>query len=135
MNKGHLNSYGFTLFEIIIALFIISIAVVPMMKSFGPAMKAGAFVEKTAVLTNQARATMERMLVLDFDTLKLKVDDSQPLSGNAVFGDSNESFTFEGASYAPEITIIDSSGDTSKTLLTLTVAIDDISVSTLKAEY
>jgi prepilin-type N-terminal cleavage/methylation domain-containing protein len=133
--KLSLKSSGFTLFEIIIALFIISIAVIPMMKSFGPAMSTAAIVEKTAVMTNQARATMERLLVLDFNTLKSKVDDSQPLSGNDVFGDSNESFTFEGASYAPEITIIDSSGDTSKTLLTLTVAIDDISVSTLKAEY
>jgi prepilin-type N-terminal cleavage/methylation domain-containing protein len=133
--KRPLKSSGFTLFEIIIALFIISIAVIPMMKSFGPAMSTAAIVEKTAVMTNRVRATMERLLVLDFDTLQSKVDDSQPLSGNAVFGDTQETFAFEGSSYSPEITIIDSSGDASKTLLTLTVAIEDISVSTLKAEY
>jgi len=135
LNKRSSPSSGFTLFEIIIALFIISIAVIPMMKSFGPAMSTAAIVEKTAVLSNQARATMERLLVLDFDTLKSKVDDSQPLSGNDVFGDSDENFTFEGDSYAPEITISDASGDASKTLLDLTVALDSMSITTRKADY
>jgi len=135
LNKRSSPSSGFTLFEIIIALFIISIAIIPMMKSFGPAMSTAAIVEKTAVLTNQARATMERLLVLDFDTLKSKVDDSQPLSGNDVFGDSDENFTFEGDSYAPSITITDASGDASKTLLDLTVALDSMSITTRKADY
>ncbi len=135
MTKLPLKSSGFTLFEIIIALFVISIAVIPMMKSFGPAMSTAAIVEKTAVLSNQARATMERLLVLDFDTLKSKTDLSQPLSGNDVFGDSDETFTFEGDSYTPQITISDASGDASKTLLDLTVTLESMSISTRKADF
>lgn len=135
MNKLPLKSSGFTLFEIIIALFMISIAVIPMMKSFGPAMSTAAIVEKTAVLSNQARATMERLLVLDFDTLKSKTDLSQPLTGDNVFGDSNETFTFKGDSYSPSITITDASGDASKTLLDLTVAVESLSISTRKADF
>ena len=133
MIKVSSNSSGFTLVEIIVAIFIISLAVLPMMESFGPAMMATQNVEKTAVMTNQARATMERLLAFDFDTLSSKIGAS--LSGNDVFGDSDETFAFEGGSYSPEITISDASGDASKTLLTLTVAIDNIEFSTLKADY
>jgi len=129
------HSSGFTLFEIIMAMFVISIAVIPMMQSFGPAMMTAGAVEKTAVLTNQARATMERLLSLDFDTLRSKVDYAQPLTGNYVFGDSDETFTFEAGTYSPEITISDASGDASKTLLDLTVALEGMSISTKKADY
>ena len=129
------SSSGFTLFEIIMAMFVISIAVIPMMQSFGPAMMTAGAVEKTAVLTNQARATMERLLALDFDTLRSKVDDTQPLTGNDVFGDSDETFTFKVSSYTPAITISDASGDASKTLLNLTVTLAGMSVSTRKADY
>ncbi|MBC8442436.1 MAG: prepilin-type N-terminal cleavage/methylation domain-containing protein [Deltaproteobacteria bacterium] len=130
-----LSSSGFTLFEIIVAMFVISIAVIPMMQSFGPTMMTAGAVEKTAVLTNQARATMERLLALDFDTLKLKLAEVQPLSGNAVFGDSDETFTFEAGTYSPAITISDASGDASKTLLDLTVSLAGMNFSTRKADY
>jgi prepilin-type N-terminal cleavage/methylation domain-containing protein len=133
LNKDASNSSGFTLFEIIIAIFILSIAVVPMMESFGPAIMSAASVEKTAVITNQARATMDRMLVMEFDTLKSKIGTS--LSGNDVFGDTDETFPFEGDTYSPDITISDASGDSSRTLLELIVSIDNISFSTLKADY
>ena len=135
MIKVSSHSSGFTLFEIIMAMFVISIAVIPMMQSFGPAMMTAGAVEKTAVLTNQARATMERLLSLDFDTLRSKVDYAQPLTGNYVFGDSDETFTFEAGTYSPEITISDASGDASKTLLDLTVALEGMSISTKKADY
>ena len=135
MIKFHSNSFGFTLFEIIIAIFLISIAVIPMMKSFRPAMMSSKNVEKSVVMANQARGTMERLLLLDFDTLSSKTDEVQPLSGNDVFGDVEETITFESDSYSPEITISDASGDASKTLLTLTVSLADITFSTLKADY
>jgi len=92
-------------------------------------------VEKSVVMANQARGTMERLLLVDFDTLSSKVDEAQPLSGNDVFGDVEETITFEDDSYSPEITISDASGDASKTLLTLTVSLADITFSTLKADY
>jgi len=135
LNKFHSDSSGFTLFEIVIAIFIVSIAVIPMMESFRPAMMSGKNVEKSAVMTNHARGTMERLLLVDFDTLSSKVDEAQPLSGNDVFGDVEETITFEDDSYSPEITISDASGDASKTLLTLTVSLEDITFSTLKADY
>jgi prepilin-type N-terminal cleavage/methylation domain-containing protein len=129
------HSSGFTLFEIIMALFVISIAIIPMMQSFGPAMMAASAVEKKMVLINQARATMERLLAIDFGTLSLKADDTQPLSGNDVFGDSDETFTFEADTYSPEITISDVSGDATKTLLELAVALEGVSLFTRKADY
>jgi len=135
LNKRSSPSSGFTLFEIIIALFIISIAVIPMMKSFGPAMSTAAIVEKTAVLSNQARATMERLLILDFDTLKEKIDDSPFLGNDIIFGAVDETFTFKEVFYTPSITITDASGDASKTLLDVTVALDSMSISTRKADY
>lgn len=129
------HSSGFTLFEIIIALFVISIAVVPMMKSFGPAMMAATVVEKKTVMTNQARATMERLLALDFDTLKSKPAETQPLSGNDIFGDTEESFILKAVAYSPAIFISDASGDGSKTLLELAVVLEGVSLSTQKAYY
>ena len=147
MSRLSSSSSGFTLFEIIMAMFIISIAVIPMMQSFGPAMMTAGAVEKTSVLTNQARATMERMLALDFDTLRSKVDEAQPITVYDVFGVPTDPadpdypdypddiFEFEGVSYTPAITITDASGDASKTLLDLTVSLAGMSVSTSKAEY
>jgi len=118
-----------------------------MMTSFGPAMMTSAAVEKTAVMTNQARATMERLLALDFDTLRSKVDDTQPLTVYDVFGVPTDPanpdypdypddiFEFQGVSYPPAITISDASGDGSKTLLDLTVSLAGMSISTKKADY
>lgn len=134
MIKVHTSSSGFTLFEIIIAIFIISLAIVPMMEGFRPAMMTAASVEKTAVLTDRARGTLNRMLATDFDTLQSKAD-AQPHTGTDVFGDSEETFVFDGISFSPEITISDQSGDSSKTLLNLTVKIDTISFTTLRADY
>jgi type II secretory pathway pseudopilin PulG len=140
------NSSGFTIAEIIIAITIISIAIIPMMKSFGPAIMATASVEKTFILTNQAKRTMDRLLSLDFDTLKDNIgiwscDDDD----NNFFDDPEDpcTFLFKGIKNIPVITIIDASGDESKTLLELQVAIDGLIVgktgknyfSTLKADY
>ena len=78
---------------------------------------------------------MERLLALDFDTLRSKVDEAQPLTGSDVFGDSDETFTFKVSSYTPAIFITDASGDASKTLLDLTVSLAGMSISTRKADY
>jgi hypothetical protein len=140
LNKVSSNSSGFTVAEIIIATAIISIAIVPMMKAFGPAIMATGSVEKTTVITNQARRTMDRLLSLDFDTLKKKIG-TRPC--NDIFDDPGDpcTFIFKGIDYTPVIKIIDASGD--ETLLELQVAIDGLIVgktgknyfSTLKADY
>lgn len=112
------------------------------MESFGPAIMATASVEKTTIMTNQAKRTMDRLLSLDFDTLKNNIGTR---SCDDIFDDPDDpcTFTFEGSLYSPEITILDASGDGSKTLLELRVVIDGLKVgnpvknyfSTLKADY
>ena len=63
------NSRGFTLFEIIMTLLILAIAIVPMMNAFAPALLATGQGEEQAVLTGQARRTMNRLTDLDFRSL------------------------------------------------------------------
>lgn len=139
MTKAFSHPPGFTLFEIIVAIFILSLAVIPMMESFGPAMMSSASVEKKAMMANQARGTMDRLQSVDFQTLSLKTLDPQPILASAVFGDVEETFTFESVDYSPQITIAyepgDASGDASKKLLILTVSLENVSLVTLKADY
>ena len=129
LNKKYSNPSGFTLFEVMVTIFILSLAVVPMMKSFRPAMMSSAGVAKTTVLTNQARGTLERLSAVDFNTLNICTSE---LSTD-FFEDNLEKITFEGIDYDPKITITDAAGDS--TLLKLTVTIETISFSTLRADY
>jgi len=136
------NSSGFTIAEILIAISIITIAIVPMMKAFGPAIMATGSVEKTTIMTMQAKRTMDRLLSLDFDTLQENIG-TRPCDDILDDPDDPCTFTFKDSDYIPEITIIDASGDETKTLLELRVAIDGLIVgktgknyfSTLKADY
>jgi len=139
LTKASSHPPGFTLFEIIVAIFILSLSVIPMMESFGPAMMSSASVEKKAIIANQARGTMERLRSVDFHTLSSKTLEPQPILASAVFGDVEETFTFEGIEYSAKITIDyepeDASGDASEKLLRLTVALENVSLVTLKADY
>ena len=51
------DSRGFTLFEILMALLILAIAITPMMNAFAPALLASSQGEEQEVLTGQARRT------------------------------------------------------------------------------
>ena len=64
--------WGFTLFEIVLALLILAVAIVPMMNAFAPAILATGQGEEQAVLTGQARQTMNGLLEMDFATLDAK---------------------------------------------------------------
>lgn len=145
------NSRGFTLFEIIMTLLILAVAIVPMMNAFAPALLATGRGEEQEVLTGQARRTMNRLTDLDFRNLD--ANRGEPLTAEqliALFGSQaevdKESFAYLGATYAPDIAIcatnasgvcvpdcVTDASDGTLGLLELRVSIKNVSLQTLKA--
>ena len=127
------NSRGFTLFEIIMTLLILAVAIVPMMNAFAPALLATGRGEEQEVLTGQARRTMNRLTDLDFRNLDANRGDPADLV--ALFGSQaevdKESFVYLGAPYAPVVAIADASGG-SGGLLEITVTLKTVSLQSLK---
>ena len=121
------NSWGFTLFEIVMALLILAIAIVPMMNAFAPALLSTSQGEEQAVLTGQARRTMNRLLDIDFrsldrnrgtqaslvnilynnilDNKKPKPTDAEAMA-EAVIEAAKESFPYLGVTYDPPVVAI-----------------------------
>lgn len=132
MNKKRLSQAGFTLFEIIIAVFILAVSVVPIMESFGPAFIATRDVERSIVFSNQARGTLNRMLALGFSDFDGQIGITDP---SVLFDDTGEDFFWQGEVKSPVIAISDKSGDNPSTLLELSVTIDEISFFSQKADY
>jgi hypothetical protein len=131
-----MNKKGFTLFETVLAVFILVVAVVPMIRAFGPSLFATAGEESTIVATNYARQTLNRVVALDFKTLSGLVRNGQanPVDLDALFGAGQESFAFKGASYAPSVVITDAGGGNGG-LLEITSTVSGIKQKTLKAGY
>ena len=130
------DTKGFTLLEIILVVLILAIAIVPMVRAFSPGTLSANIEEETAVFTNQARGTLNRVLALDFDTLNSNQGTTVDLA--ALFGGgaeaAKESFTFKGENYTPTVAITDASGGAGG-LLELTVTLSHIQLSTRKAQY
>ena len=130
------NNRGFTLVEIIIAVALLAIAIVPMVSAYGPAIFSTSTEEETAVFTNQARGTLNRVAALDFPIL----DNNQgnPVDLVTLFGSAaeaaKETFSLEGNTYTPMVAIADVSGGLGG-LLEITVTLDQVSLITLKTEY
>jgi prepilin-type N-terminal cleavage/methylation domain-containing protein len=130
------NNKGLTLVEIIIAMFLLAIAIVPMVNAYGPAVFSTNTEDETLVFTNQARGSLNRVMALGFATL----DDNQgdPVDLAALFGSAaeaaKETFLFKGKNYVPTLTIVDASSGAGG-LLGITVTVDQVSLTTLKAEY
>ena len=128
------NSWGFTLFEIFLAILILAIAIVPMMNAFAPALLSTSQGEEQAVFTGQARRTMNRLLDMDFrilDTNRGNRANLVDLFGSQAEADK-ESFVYLGTTYAPVVAITDASSG-SGGLLELTVTLNNIILQTLKA--
>ena len=138
MNKKHYssNDRGYSLVEVLVAIFILAIAIIPMVNAFKPALISAGSKERLAVFTNQARSTLNRAVSLDYATLDKHVGD--PVNLVSLFGDSSEAaqetFTFEGTSYVPTLSITDESGGAGG-LLEIIVTIEETTFKTLKAEY
>ena len=129
------NRRGFTLFEIILALLILAIAIIPMVNAFAPALLSTSQGEEQAVLTGQARETMNWLLNLDFQTLDTKQatpDDLVALFVSQAEPDKPR-FRYLGQTYAPGVAITDASGGAGG-LLELTVTLKTVKLQTLKAE-
>jgi prepilin-type N-terminal cleavage/methylation domain-containing protein len=130
------NRQGFTLFEIILTLLILAVAIVPMMNAFAPALLATGQGEEQAVLTGQARRTMNRLADLDFRILD--ANQGSPVNLVTLFGSQaeadQESFLYLGTSYTPVVAIADASSGAGS-LLELTVTLKSVSLQTLKANH
>ena len=130
------NSRGFTFLEIMLVVLILAIAIVPMVRAFGPAVLTASTDEETAVFANQARGTLNRVMALDFDTLENNQGDPADLT--ALFGSAaeaaKETFSFKGKNYATNVAITDASGGLGG-LLQLTVTAEQVRFATLKSQY
>lgn len=127
---------GFSLVEILVAVMILAMAIVPIISAIGPAVKTTAAEAQFAVYTNQARATLNRLLSLDFATLSANQSDDVDLA--ALFGSAAEAnlenFLLNGKLHTPTVAITDASGGAGG-LLRLAVTINQVRLTTLKAEY
>lgn len=131
-----LNDAGFTLFEVLFAIVILAVAIVPMLNAFGPALMSTAVGERLVVFTNQAKSTLNRTVGLDYDTLNNNLGSPAVLA--SLFGSTAEAdremFTFGGTDYTPTISIADASGGAGG-LLEVTVTIEEIALKTLKSNH
>ncbi|MDP2647534.1 MAG: hypothetical protein Q8P24_21605 [Desulfobacterales bacterium] len=125
---------GFSIFEILIALFLMAVAIAPMINAFSPAVISTGEEEKMVVFTNQARFTLNRVSNLPFATLN--ANQADPVNLETLFGSSaeaaKETFSFRGASYTPQVAIASGGG---AGLLELSARAGDIALKTLKAEF
>jgi prepilin-type N-terminal cleavage/methylation domain-containing protein len=131
-----LEQWGYSLVEIMVALSLIGLAIVPMLKAFRPAIDSIDVEEEMAVFSHQAKATLCRVAALDFDTADNNQGD--PVDLAILFGSAaeaaKESFSFRGQSNTPVVAITDASGGAGG-LLRLSVAVGDVKLTTLKANY
>ena len=119
-----------------LAVFLLGIAIAPMMSAFGPFLSSSDVAEESTVFTNQARGTLYRILALDYATLDANKGD--PVDLEALFGSTDEAaketFSFKGKNYTPTVAIADASGGAGG-LLDLTTTINHVCLTTLKADY
>lgn len=131
------NPRGFTLLEIIIALLLMVMAVVPMMDAFSPSIQAGGIAERQGVFSGYARGTLARTAALGYAALD--VNRGNPADLAALFGwpgspnpaeAAKENFTYQGVTYTPQVAIVDASGGTGG-LLQISVTVQDVVLTSL----
>ena len=83
-----ISDRGFSLVEILIAVMILTLAIVPIINAIGPAVKTTAAEAQSSVFCNQARATLNRLLIVDFTTLNANQGDAVDLT--SLFGSTDE---------------------------------------------
>jgi hypothetical protein len=118
------------------AVMVLTLALVPIINAIGPAVKTTAAEAQFSVSTNQARATLNRLLSVDFATLNANQGDAVDLT--SVFGSTDEAnlenFMLNGKLYTPVVAITDASGGAGG-LLQVTVTVNQVRLTTLKADY
>jgi prepilin-type N-terminal cleavage/methylation domain-containing protein len=132
----HFNNKGLSLLEVLLAVFIIGIAIGPMLNAIAPSITSLATEERTIIFTNQVRSTLSRITGLGFATLDS--NRGNPVNLTSLFGTpseaAKENFTVAGQTYSPVAAITDASGGAGG-LLEITASAGDVSLSTLKANY
>lgn len=131
-----LNPKGFTLFEILMAVLLLAVAIAPILNAFTPAMITTGNEAQLTVFNQYARGTLNRTAVLDFKVLNTYKGDPVVLSD--LFGSTDEAaketFSFQGESHTPAVAIVDQSGGEGG-LLEISVTLGSVNLKTLKAEY
>jgi hypothetical protein len=129
------NTNGLTLFEIILTIFILGVAVSAMIEAFTPSLRSTEDYESTTVFVNQVRSTLNRIAALDYNTLNRNKGNPVNLAG--LFGTTaeaaKEKFNYMGTTYTPKVAIIDASGG-SGGLLELNVLVERVSLKTLRTD-
>jgi len=119
-----------------VVLFLISIAIVPMMQAYLPVFHATHAREEMLVFANQARGTLDRITAANFAALDNNRGD--PVDLAAIFGSAaeaaKETFTLNGTSHTPSVAIVDASAGAGG-LLQVRVTVGHVSLTTLKALY
>jgi prepilin-type N-terminal cleavage/methylation domain-containing protein len=75
---------GFSLLELLIAVVIMGIAVVPLIDAFAVSYLSGSTSEESALLLNYSRAKMEEILAMDFTLVDAGLSDTVTVLGEAV---------------------------------------------------
>jgi prepilin-type N-terminal cleavage/methylation domain-containing protein len=127
---------GFTLFEIILALLILTVSIIPMINAFAPALLSAGSEEERAVLAGRARQTINR--VWDMDFRALDAHRGNPVDLAQLFGSAaeanKETVLFRVQTYVPVVSITDASGGQGG-LLELQVRLQTVQLQTRKAAH
>jgi len=164
-NQFAFRNDGFTLFEILMAVVLLAIAIAPIVAAYGPALIATKGEEELSVFNNRARGTLNRLMTFEFqvhqdylDTYGSTVDleDFFDVAGaeDSAAEAQKEIFKYPLYSddpddeYTPQVTIqiYDADGDdnlecpgsvnyTECGILEITVTVANVSVQTLKTEF
>ena len=121
---------GFTLFEVLLAISILVVAIVPIVRAYRPSVFSTGLELRQAICANQARQTLNRLLSLDFNTLW--ANQGNPINLNHLFTASDETFFLQGFSQNPVVSIVDASGGAGG-LVEITVTAADVTFKALRA--
>lgn len=127
---------GFSLVEILLAMTILVVALVPMMLALSPANELAREEERTMVLANTARGTMKLLLATDYSALLAHASnrvDLASLLGSQAAADA-EAVSVGGTRYEPAVGIEDASGGTGG-LLRVVVQLDDVELEAWRADF
>jgi type II secretory pathway pseudopilin PulG len=132
---GGQRAAGFSLFELLLVILLVALAVVPMVTAFGPARGTAPQDERQTVLSNRARATLNRVVGLGYAALAARQTNNVSLA--LLFGSAaeaaREDVSVGGETLTPAVSIQDAS-DGSGGLLEIAVTLDTVELRTRLAQ-
>jgi len=123
---------GFSLLEVLLAVFILVVAIGPLINAYRPSLFSTLTEQTQTVFANQARQTLNRIACLNFTTLWNS--QGNPVNLGNLFTASDETFSLNGATYNPTVSIVDASNGAGG-LVEITVTVSGVTLQTLKANY